>query len=478
MKILYVSSEVAPFIKTGGLADVAGSLPNAIGKPSQDVRVVLPLYSLIKDKYITDIKFEKYYFVDLGWRRQYVGVFSLKKGNVTYYFLDNEYYFKRSNIYGEYDDGERFIYFQKAVVCLLKEINFKAHIVHCNDWHTGLIPLYIKDFAKGDNFYSDMKSVYTIHNIKYQGIFPDFILWEIGGLSGEYANYDGLRHSHDTINFMKAGIVYSDAFTTVSKSYAQEIKTPEYSEGLDQCIKNHSYKLHGIVNGIDYEIFNPETDVNLKEYYNIDTIDKKTNNKLEIQRLYNLPVDEDIPMIAMITRLADLKGIDLVTYILEGLLQKENIQFVLLGTGEKKYEDSFKYFQSKYPNKLASRNYFDEGESHLLYAAADMLLMPSLAEPCGISQLIALRYGTIPIVRETGGLKDTIEPYNIMTNEGNGFGFRNKDAGELLDAIKKALNMIKDEEKWNTIMKSAMNSKNDWQKSSEEYLKLYEGLRL
>ncbi|NLL81148.1 MAG: glycogen synthase GlgA [Tissierellia bacterium] len=476
MKILYASSEVAPFIKTGGLADVAGSLPKSIRKASHDIRVVLPLYSQIKDKYMDDLNLEKYYFVVLGWRRQYVGVYSLKKDNITYYFLDNEYYFKRTNIYGEYDDGERFIYFQKALVCLLKEIDFKADIVHCNDWHTGLVPLYIKDFAKDNSFYSDIKTIYTIHNIKYQGIFPDFILWEIGGLSGEYANYDGLRHSHDTINFMKAGIVYSDAFTTVSHSYAQEIKTGEYSEGLDQVIINHSNKLRGIVNGIDYEVYNPETDTNLKALYNIDTIDKKKLNKIQVQKLYNLPINEDIPMIAMVTRLADLKGLDLVIHILEELLEKEDIQFVLLGTGEKTYEDSFKYFQSKYPSKLASRNYFDEGESHLIYAGADMFLMPSLAEPCGISQLIALRYGTIPIVRETGGLKDTVEPFNIVTNEGNGFAFRKIEPEELLEAIKKALTMIKDDEKWTNIIKNAMNSKNDWEKSSEEYIKLYKEL--
>ncbi|WFA08498.1 glycogen synthase GlgA [Tissierella sp. Yu-01] len=474
MKILYISSEVAPFIKTGGLADVAGSLPQAIKEAGHDIRVVLPYYSKIKDKNIEGIKFELDYYVDLGWRRQYAGIYSLEKEGVIYYFIDNDYYFKRYNIYGEYDDGERFIFFQKAAVLMLKKLRFKANIVNCNDWHSGLVPLYIRDFAKGDPYYSNINTVFTIHNIRYQGIFPAHILEEIGGLSSKYITDDGLKY-YDEINFMKAGIVYSDIFTTVSKTYAEEIKTSEYGEGLENTNRIHENKLYGIVNGIDYNIFNPETDSNLKENYSFETIEDKKLNKLELQRLYNLPEKSNIPMIAMVTRLVDMKGLDLIKSIMEELL-KEDIQFVLLGTGDKMYEDMFKYYEEKYPDKVASRNYFNEGESHLIYAGADIFLMPSLSEPCGISQLISLRYGTIPIVRETGGLKDTIIPFNEEDGTGNGFTFKSKDPYDLLDAIKRTLNAFKDKEKWNIIIKNAMEAKHDWEKSSQEYIVVYKKL--
>ena len=475
MKILYAASEVAPFIKTGGLADVAGSLPVAIKEKGHDIRVVMPYYSKIKDIHKKGIKKIAEIYVDLGWRTQYAGILTLKQNGVIYYFIDNEYYFKRNNVYGEFDDGERFIFFNKAIALMLKEIRFKADIVHANDWHTGLLPLYIKDFAKGDAFYSSIKSVYTIHNLKYQGVFPASILEEIAGLSRNYIAEDKLKF-YDSINLMKGGIVYSDALTTVSRTYAEEIKSDYYGENLHGVIREHEYKLSGIVNGIDYNIYNPKKDPNLKANYSIKTIEDKVINKLELQELFGLPKNKDIPVIAMVSRLVKMKGLDLVRHIFDELLH-EDIQFVVLGTGDREYENAFYYFQDRYPNKVASRIYFNEKESHLIYSGADIFLMPSLAEPCGISQLISLRYGTLPLVRETGGLKDTIAPYNIHTGEGNGFSFNNFNAHELLFTLKEALSLYKDKDKWNKLIENAMESKNDWGKSSQEYIDIYKHLQ-
>ena len=474
MKILYTSSEVIPFIKTGGLADVAGSLPRVIKEKGHDIRVIMPLYSKINHEFRQKMKKKIEFDIDLGWRRQYVGIWSLVHNDVTHYFIDNEYYFKRDNIYGEYDDGERFIFFSKVVAIFLKKINFKADIVHANDWHTGLTPLYIKDFAKGDEFYQNMKSVFTIHNLKYQGIFDTSILEGIGGLSGEYINDDGLKF-YDKINLMKAGIVYSDSLTTVSNSYSGEIKYEYFGENLQGIIRKNQDKLIGIVNGIDYNLYNPKTDKNILQNYDFKTIDKKKDNKLGLQKLYQLP-ERDVPVIGMVSRLVAMKGLDLVAHILDELLQGD-IQFVVLGTGDREYEDMFRHFQAKYPDKLRANIYFNEKESHLIYAGADLFLMPSMAEPCGISQLIALRYGTLPLVRETGGLKDTVIPYNEFTGEGNGFSFQNFNAHELLNTIYYALSIFENKDKWQGIIKEAMNSKNDWGKSSEEYIKIYKKLK-
>ncbi|TJX13210.1 glycogen synthase GlgA [Tissierella creatinini] len=476
MKILFAASEVVPFMKTGGLADVAGSLPLAINKAGHDIRVVMPLYSGIKDEYKKSMTKLMDFNVDLGWRRQYAGILTLESDGVTHYFIDNEFYFNRYNIYSELDDGERFIFYQKALVMMLKKLDFKADIVHANDWHTGLVPLYIKDFAKGDDFYKEMKSVYTIHNLKYQGIFPGGILEDLAGLSRDYLTEDGVKF-YDAVNFMKAGIVYSDTLTTVSKTYAEEIKSGYYGEGLNGIIRDHEYKLYGIVNGIDYDTYNPDTDPYIEENYNINKIHYKAHNKEALQKLYGLPVDKDIPLIGMVTRMVKMKGLDLVRHIFEELIQND-IQFILLGTGDKEYEDSFNYFQSKYPDKVRARIYFNEKESHLIYAGADMFLMPSLAEPCGISQLISLRYGTLPVVRETGGLKDTVIPYNESTGEGNGFTFKNFNAHDMLFTLKSALKLYDDEDEWLQIITNAMKSKNDWEKSSDEYLSIYKRLKL
>lgn len=471
MKILYAAAESSPFMKTGGLADVAGSLPLSLKSQGHDIRVVMPLYSKIKEEYKKHMVYLGYYFVDLGWRHKYAGVFSYERKGLTYYFIDNTDYFYRDNIYGETDDGERFIFFTKAVAQLLQFLDFKADIVHSNDWHTGLLSLYIKDFAIGNVFYSEMKTVYTVHNMKYQGVFPASVLGDIAGLSLNYYHEDGLAY-YDNINMMKAGIVYCDLLTTVSETYSEEIKDSYFGETLQGIIKKNEHKLHGVVNGIDYNVFDPETDDNIDFNYSIKTLDKKVKNKIALQKLFNLPQNEDIPVLGMVTRLVAMKGLDMVRYILNELLQ-EDIQFVLLGTGDIEYENLFYYFQSIYPEKMASRIYFDENHSHKIYAGADMFIMPSLAEPCGISQLISLRYGTIPIVRETGGLKDTVVAYNKYTGEGNGFSFKNQNAHELLFTIKDALNLYKDKEKWRALMMAGMKSKNDWAESSKKYIKLY-----
>ncbi len=471
MKILYAAAESSPFMKTGGLADVAGSLPLSLKSQGHDIRVVMPLYSKIKDEYKKDMEYLGNFFIDIGWRHKYVGVFSYIIEDVIYYFIDNTDYFHRDNIYGEADDGERFIFFTKAAAQMLKFLDFKPDIVHSNDWHTGLLSLYIKDFARGDEFYRGIKTVFTIHNMKYQGVFPASILGDVAGLSIEYYHEYGLKY-YDNINMMKAGIVYSDLLTTVSSTYSDEIKNDYFGEKLEGIIRNNQYKLHGVVNGIDYNIYNPEKDKNIEVNYSIKTLDKKVENKLALQKLVNLPVNKDIPVIGMVTRMVAMKGLDMIRYILDELLQ-EDIQFVLLGTGDKEYEDLFKYFQNVYPHKMAARIYFDESHSHQVYAGSDMFLMPSLAEPCGISQLISLRYGTVPIVRETGGLKDTVVPYNKYTGEGNGFSFKNQNAHELLFTIKEALNLYKDKTKWRHLMISGMKSKNDWEESSKEYIKLY-----
>ena len=474
MKVLYVAAEVTPFIKTGGLADVAGSFPNALKQNGCDIRVVMPLYSSISYEYRSKMKHVGFFYVELGWRRQYAGVLSLEHEGITFYFIDNEYYFNRYNIYGEIDDGERFIFFSKASTILPKYLYFKPDIIHTNDWHTGLIPLYIRDFAKGDDFYKEIKSVFTIHNLKYQGVFPEYILEDVAGLSREYFHEDGLKF-YDSINLLKAGIVYSDKITTVSKSYAEEIKTSYFGESLDGILRSQDYKLSGIINGIDYDIYNPLTDTNLVKNYDKDTLSYKIQNKLELQKIYNLPNRQDVPLISMVTRLVAMKGLDLLCHILDELLQ-EDIQFVLLGTGDREYENMFRYFQGKYPEKVASRIYFNEKESHLIYGGSDIFIMPSLAEPCGISQLIALRYGTIPVIREVGGLKDTVVPYNEFTGEGNGFSFANFNAHELLFTIKRALNLYQDKDKWSKLMTQAMDAKHDWDESSKEYLKLYTSL--
>ncbi len=474
MNILYVASEATPFIKTGGLADVAGSLPYALHEEGHNVSVVIPFYSRIsqdlKDKMVKIAEF----YIDLDWRRQYVGVLEYKEEGNRYLFIDNEFYFNRQGLYGLGDDGERFVFFNKAVVRMIRELDLDIDIVHANDWHCGLIPLYIKDFAKGDSFYNPIKSVYTIHNLKYQGVFPKSLL-NLAGLSMDYFHEEGLKF-YDSINFMKAGIVYCDALTTVSESYAQEIRYAFYGESLEGIIRKHEYKLRGIVNGIDYDVYNPKTDERIPYNFDARAIANKKKDKKELQKKFSLPQRGDVPVISMVSRLVAMKGLDLVRYVLDELLQ-EDIQFVVLGTGDDEYENMFRGFQWKYPEKMSAHIYFNEDESHLVYAGSDLFLMPSLAEPCGISQLISLRYGTIPIVREAGGLRDTVIPYNKYTKEGNGFSFANYNAHELLFVIKDALEVYKDKASFKKLMRSAMKADHSWKSSSKKYTELYKSLK-
>jgi starch synthase len=473
MKILFVASEMAPFAKTGGLADVAGSLPFALQREGHQVSVVLPLYSRIGENFRQKMRKVREFYVDLDWRHQYAGIYLYQEEGLDVYFIDNEYYFHRHALYGMYDDGERFVFFNKAVVEMIRELDLQTDIVHANDWHTGLIPLYIKDFAKGDDYYKNIKTVFTIHNLKYQGIFPPEILG-LAGISREYFHEEGLKY-YEMVNFMKAGIVYCDALTTVSQSYAQEIKYEFYGETLQGIIRRHEYKLMGIINGIDYDLYNPETDKRIPHHYSVEDPGGKAKDKEALQRTFGLPVREDVPVLSMVSRLVDMKGLDLVRYILDELLQ-EDIQIVVLGTGEKEYEDMFRHFQWKYPDKMSAHIYFNEEEAHLVYAGSDIFLMPSMAEPCGISQLIALRYGTVPVVREAGGLKDTVIPYNEFTQEGTGFSFANYNAHELLHTIRRALEVYRDKESWKGLVNRTMKAKHDWEKSSKEYTRLYNTL--
>ncbi|MGL4990330.1 MAG: glycogen synthase GlgA [Sarcina sp.] len=472
MKILFVATEAHPFIRTGGLGDVIGSLPEKIAQFSNDVRVVIPKYSAIKEELKKQMNHVKDFNVKVSWRNQFCGIEEIKLGNVTFYFVDNEYYFKRQvNIYGHYDDGERFAFFNRAVLDMLKQIDWCPDIINCNDWHCGMVaPLFKLEYIK-DEFYKNIKIVFTIHNLLFQGIYGREILPELFGYDLEQFN-NGLLRFDDGVSFMKGAIVYSDMITTVSDTYAQEIKTPEYGERLDSILRYREKDLAGIVNGIDYKEYNPEDDKFIYKNYSIKNIEDKIENKLALQKELSLPVDKDIPMIALITRLTDQKGIDLIINEISNITN-ENVQLVVLGTGDKKYEDSFRDFRARYSEKIAAIITFDTALSHRIYAGADMFLMPSRFEPCGLGQLIALRYGAVPIVRETGGLKDTIEAYDEILERGNGFSFKNYYSHEMMDIIKYALRIYKDKEKWNEIVKNAMNSDNSWDISALEYLNKY-----
>lgn len=476
MNILFLTSEAVPFIKTGGLADVSGSLPKELKKKGVDIRVVLPLYQNIDDLYKSKMKKLTEFYVDLDWKHQYAGVFSIEWDQVTYYFIDNKEYFDRPSPYGYDDDAERFIFFSKVATLLSKEIEFKPDIIHTNDWHTALVNIYVNDFRKGDSFFDNIRTLFTIHNLKYQGIFDSGYL-KFTGLDGSYFNENDLKY-FEAINLMKGGIVHATAINTVSKNYANEIKYPFYGEGLDGVIRQYESKLTGIVNGIDYDVWNPETDQFISKNYDIKHKDGKKINKKELQKLYGLPVREDIPVIGICSRLTAMKGLDLIRYILDELLQ-DDIQLVVIGTGDYTYEEMFKYFEWKYPEKVAARIYYDGDESHKLYAGSDFLMMPSISEPCGISQLIAMKYGTLPIVREAGGLKDTVIAYNEFTKEGTGFSFENINAHELLFTTKNAINVYRQKkEDYNILVENAMNSVHDWEKSSEEYIKLYKRISI
>lgn len=475
MRVLFVASEANPFIKSGGLGDVAGALPKALAQKGADVRVIIPKYKDINWDVKEKLKFIKSFNVSVGWREKYCGVWECLYNGVTYYVLDNEQYFYRDGIYGFYDDAERFAFFDRAVLDTLREIDWQPDLIHCNDWQTGMLPVLLKfEYKRKDRFYWNMKCVYSIHNIAFQGIFDPNILPELFGFDLELYDNTALKFD-DGVSFMKGGLYYSDIITTVSNSYAGEIQTPKYGERLDGVLRERSYALRGIINGIDYDEFNPKEDKYLSQNYDVNSIENKVLNKIELQKDLRLKIDANIPMIGMVTRLTSQKGIDLLVNISDRLLQ-QNIQLVILGTGDKHYEDHFKWLNHTYAGKVSANIKFDNVLANKIYAASDMFLMPSLFEPCGLGQLIALRYGAIPIVRETGGLKDTVIPYNEYTGYGNGFSFVNYNADELYNIIQYALLTYSNREKWNGLIKNAMNSDNSWNKSADIYLNMYREL--
>lgn len=451
-----------------------GALPKSLIKLGVDVRVVIPKYKNIKDELKQKLQFVKWFTVSVGWRNQYCGVFQYQYKGVTYYFIDNEYYFNRDGLYGYFDDGERFAFFNRAVLEFIKQIDWQPDLINCNDWQTGMVPVLLNLEYKKDEFYSKIKTVFSIHNLLFKGSFSPKILPELFGydympLANGSVELDG------AVSFLKGGLNYCDQITTVSKTYAEEIKTPQYGEGLDGFLRSRSYYLMGIVNGIDYEEFNPQDDKFIFKNFNANSIDNKVQNKLALQRELGLPQKKDTPMIGLISRLTHQKGCDLIVNMIDRLLQKD-IQLVILGTGDYWYEETFKNLQYRYPDKVSANIKFDNTLAHKIYAATDMFLMPSLFEPCGLGQLIALRYGSIPIVRETGGLKDTISPYNKYNGVGNGFGFKNFNSNELMQIMEYALTIYNDKNAWNNIIRQAMNSDNSWEKSAMQYKWLYEGV--
>ena len=475
MRVLFVASEASPFIKSGGLGDVAGALPKALAQKNVDVRVVIPKYKELNWEVKDKLRFVKWFNVRVGWRDEFCGVWECFYNGVTYYVLDNERYFNRDGLYGFYDDAERFAFFDRAVLDMLRQVDWQPDLIHCNDWQTGMLPVLLKfQYKKYDNFYWNMKCVYSIHNIAFQGVFDPNILPELFGFDLELYDNTCLKFD-EGVSFMKGGLYYSDIITTVSNSYAGEIQTPEYGHRLDGVLRDRSYVLRGIVNGIDYDEFNPKTDRRIIRNYDVNTFTSKAINKIALQKELGLKVDESIPMIAMVTRLTSQKGIDLLVNISDKLLQ-ENVQLVILGTGDKHYEDHFKWLDYAYGDKVSANIRFDNTLANKIYASSDMFLMPSAFEPCGLGQLIALRYGSIPIVRETGGLKDTVNPYNEYIGSGNGFGFKNYNSEELLNIIKYALWIYKDKKKLNNLVINAMNSDNSWGRSAQIYLDMYREL--
>ena len=472
MKVLFAASEAHPFIKTGGLGDVMGALPQSLTELGVEARVVIPKYKNIKDELKQNLQFIKWFTVPVGWRNQYCGVFQYKYKDVVYYFIDNEYYFNRDGLYGYYDDGERFAFFNRAVLEFIKEIDWKPDIINCNDWQTGMVPVLLNLEYKNNEFYSNMKTVFSIHNLLFKGSFVPNVLPELFGY--DYMPLtNGSVELNGSVSFLKGGINYSDQITTVSNTYAEEIKTQQYGEGLDGLLRCKSDFLKGIVNGIDYEEFDPEKDNLIFKNFTWDSISDKVENKLSLQKELGLPQRAETPMIGLISRLTHQKGCDLIVSIIDRLLQKD-IQFIVLGTGDYWYEETFKNLQYRYPDKVSANIKFDNSLAHKIYAATDMFLMPSLFEPCGLGQLIALRYGSIPIVRETGGLKDTISPYNKYTGIGNGFGFKNFNSNELMQIIEYALTIYDDKDAWNNIIRQAMDSDNSWEKSAMQYKLVYE----
>lgn len=472
MKVLYVSSEALPFAASGGLADVAGSLPQALKSKRVACRVVMPLYGTISDEMRASMKFITSIMVPVSWRRQYCGIFEAKAGGVVYYLIDNEYYFKRSTLYGHYDDGERFAFFSRAVLEILPYIDFKPDIIHCNDWQSALVPVYYSTIYANREGYTGIKTVFTIHNIQYQGIYGKEILGDVFGLGEEHAS---LLEFGGCVNLMKGGIECADRVTTVSNTYACEILDPWFSHGLHPILQERSFKLSGILNGIDTVNYDPETDKNIFCNYSAKEPGGKAENKAALQELFGLPVKAGTPVLGIVSRLVAHKGFDLVKKVMWDLLSSTDMQLVILGSGDWEYESFFKELAAAFPEKVGLRIGFIPDMARKIYAGSDLFLMPSKSEPCGLSQMVALRYGTVPIVRETGGLKDTIT--DSGDGKGNGFTFKSYDAYDMLNAIIRAVEAYSDKKKWAVLVERALNCDNSWGKSAGEYLKLYKSIK-
>lgn len=475
MQIVFASAECAPFVKTGGLGDVAGSLPAALVRAGAEVIVMVPKYATIKDEYKAQMEHFSDFYVSLGWRNEYCGLEKLEHDGVTYMFIDNERYFARDYPYGFFDDGERFAFFSKAITESLQHLpaGFECDILHCNDWQTALAPVFLREFYQGLPLYDRVKTVFSIHNVAFQGQFSDTVMEDILGVAHIPAAASQLRCDACSINYMLGALRYADAITTVSPTYASEIQTPEFGEGLDGVLRERSYALQGILNGIDVAGFDPATDKRIAANYTVEDRSGKAVCKAKLQEELGLEVRDDRPLMVMVTRLTRQKGMDLVMYALDRILAG-GVQVAVLGTGDRDYEDGLRYLQDKYPGTMAARIEFDPALSQRMYAAADMFLMPSKFEPCGLSQIIAMRYGTLPIVRETGGLKDTVIPYNEFTGEGTGFSFTNFNGDEMGDAVFRAARLFWDNrDAWNQLITQAMSQDFSWTRSADKYLDLY-----
>ena len=471
MKILFATAEAGPFIRTGGLGDVAAALPPALVKEGQEVNVVLPLYQDIPDRFRQNMRYLGNVIVPLGWRQQYAGLFSYAYQGVNFYFIDNEYYFKRHGLYGHFDDGERFAFFSKAILEVMPLMSFYPDVLHCNDWQTALAPLMLDLFYRERWGYKFMKTVLSIHNIEFQGAMDKFVIEDVFGIP---ASHYRIAEYRNNANMLKAGIECANRVVTVSPTYAKEILDPYYAYGLEKILDIRQFKLSGILNGIDTELYDPMKDPALFQHFSVKSIKRKAKNKSGLQELLGLPV-VDRPMIGMVTRLTPQKGLDLVLHVIDELMSKD-IQLVILGTGDWKYESAFQELAKRYPHRLAAVINFSADLASKIYAASDMFLMPSKYEPCGLSQMIAMRYGSIPIVRETGGLKDSVVPFNPVEKTGTGFTFKTFNAYDMLDAINRALGSYYNEEEWKAVVTNAMSEDFSWRQSAKKYIELFESI--
>lgn len=475
MKILFAASEAVPFMKTGGLADVTGSLPGYFDKKHFDVRIIMPKYLCMDEKWKAQLRFVCHFYVNLSWRRQYVGIFETVQNGITYYFVDNEFYFAGDKPYHNiYEDVEKFAFFSKAVLEALPYLDFWPDVIHCHDWQTGLVPVFLRTFYGDQRCYSNIRTVFSVHNLKFQGRFSLPAVIDITGLPEQIFSSDKLE-SYGEANYLKGGVVYADAVTTVSPTYAREIMTPEGGEGLDGLMRAREGSLYGILNGIDIREYDPQTDAYLANHYNeTNHTEGKGLNKLKLQKLLGLPVDKDVFLLGMVSRMTDQKGFDLIAYVMDELMSTERLQLVVAGTGEARYEEMLRYFAGKYPQKIHVTIGYSEELAHRIYGSCDAFLMPSLFEPCGLSQLMSLRYGTVPIVRETGGLKDTVMPYNEYEQTGTGFSFANYNAHEMLNTIRYAKDVYFNRKReWNKIIDRGMAMDFSWNSSAQKYADLY-----